>query len=440
MNAPARVLVVAHGHPELCAGGGEIAAWNQHRALNACDDFSSVFLARHDDPARLHGGTPFSGTGRADEILFHATMPDWFRFSQPDSALVWRDFRDALDTVRPDIVHFHHYVHLGLELIREVKNRNPDTPVLLTLHEYFAMCHNHGQMMKRHEDVPCERATAMDCSRCFPEHSPQDFALREGFIKSHLDLVDRFIAPSRFLAGRYIDWGIDASRIEVIENLLPPQEIAGGTGGANGAARERGDAPLRFGFFGQINHFKGVELLLEAACLLPGSLRRRCRFDIHGSGLERQSRGLRERIRAHADELGDRVRLHGSYRPADIGAMMDGTDWMVMPSRWWENSPVVILEARRAGLPVIAADIGGMAEKVDDGVTGLHFRVNSAASLAGRLREAIEGGEPMRHAFAQRMAATGDARADLERHLGLHRAFADGRAGTAGVTALRPAA
>jgi len=421
MSAPTRVLVIAHGHPDLSAGGGEVAAWNQHRALAASEDFSSVFLARHDDPSRRHGGTPFSGTNRPDEILFHATMPDWFRFSQPDGALVWRDFRDALDTVRPDIVHFHHYVHLGLELLREVKNRCPDTPILMTLHEYFAICHNHGQMMKRHDDVPCERATATDCARCFPERTRQDFALREGFIKSHLDLVDRFIAPSRFLARRYVEWGIDAARIEVIENLLAPSPPATGDRPASSQARLRDGEPMRFAFFGQVNHFKGVELLLDAAALLPEALRRRCRFDVHGSGLERQPRALRERIGARVDALGAQARLHGAYRPAAINAMMHEADWMIVPSRWWENSPVVILEARRAGLPVICADIGGMAEKIDAEVTGLHFRANQASSLAARLRKAIIGGEPMRRAFAERMAASGDPAGDLERHLAVHR-------------------
>jgi hypothetical protein len=64
-------------------------------------------------------------------------------------------------------------------------------------------------------------------------------------------------------------------------------------------------------------------------------------------------------------------------------------DWVVMPSIWWENSPVVIQEAFHHRRPVICSDIGGMAEKVQHGINGLHFRVGSAEDLADRLTEAM---------------------------------------------------
>ena len=64
---------------------------------------------------------------------------------------------------------------------------------------------------------------------------------------------------------------------------------------------------------------------------------------------------------------------------------MATVDWIVMPSIWWENSPVVIQEASCIGRPPIVSDIGGMAEKVRDGVDGLHFRAGSPEDLADRL-------------------------------------------------------
>ena len=62
---------------------------------------------------------------------------------------------------------------------------------------------------------------------------------------------------------------------------------------------------------------------------------------------------------------------------------------MIVPSTWWENSPVVIQEAFHHGRPIIASDIGGMAEKVRHGIDGLHFHAGSAESLAERLADAI---------------------------------------------------
>jgi glycosyltransferase involved in cell wall biosynthesis len=68
---------------------------------------------------------------------------------------------------------------------------------------------------------------------------------------------------------------------------------------------------------------------------------------------------------------------------------MREVDWVVVPSIWFENAPLVIQEAFAHGRPVICSDIGGMAEKVTDGVDGLHFRAGDAASLADVLGRAV---------------------------------------------------
>jgi glycosyltransferase involved in cell wall biosynthesis len=67
---------------------------------------------------------------------------------------------------------------------------------------------------------------------------------------------------------------------------------------------------------------------------------------------------------------------------------MTNLDWVVVPSVWWENSPLVIQESFHFRRPVICSDIGGMAEKVKHGVNGLHFRAGDARSLADTIRTA----------------------------------------------------
>jgi glycosyltransferase involved in cell wall biosynthesis len=69
---------------------------------------------------------------------------------------------------------------------------------------------------------------------------------------------------------------------------------------------------------------------------------------------------------------------------------MQSVDVIVTPSIWWENSPVVIQEALRNRRPIICSDIGGMAEKVRDGVDGLHFPVGNAVALASLLLQLVE--------------------------------------------------
>ena len=148
-----------------------------------------------------------------------------------------------------------------------------------------------------------------------------------------------------------------------------------------------------FGYFGQINPFKGVDILLDAAELLRKERVSNTRIRIHGN-LIGQSEQFCERLRdarAHG-----RVEYSGPYDYRAVTKLMSECDYVVVPSRWWENSPVVIQEAFAAGCPVICTGIGGMAEKVKPGVSGLHFRLGDAADLARCMIDAASDGSHRR--------------------------------------------
>jgi glycosyltransferase involved in cell wall biosynthesis len=109
---------------------------------------------------------------------------------------------------------------------------------------------------------------------------------------------------------------------------------------------------------------------------------------LFGANLEIQPLAFRERVGALLDRDGVRVTFAGSYERADIPKLMARIDWVVVPSIWWETGPIVVWEAFQNGRPVICSDIGGMSEKVTDGVDGLHFRTRDAADLARVLARA----------------------------------------------------
>ncbi|MBV9784655.1 MAG: glycosyltransferase family 4 protein [Acidisphaera sp.] len=390
-----RILMIAHGHPDLGVGGGEIAAYRQCQELRA-QGHEVLFMGRIAEPSG-HGGTVFSvrdaGLSVPDpsrqDVLFHSPDFDHFRFSQRAKWAVYKEFRSLLDRFAPEVVHFHHYVHLGLELIREVRKYSGAVPIVLTLHEYLAICNNHGQMIKTEAaKAPgrlCDRAGPADCHACYPDRSPQDFFLRERFIKSFFSLVDAFVCPSEFLLGRYAQWGIAREKLVLLENGQPaiPADTSGDTQ-AESLCR-------RFAFFGQVSELKGVPLFLDAIDALPDTLRERLAFDIHGT-LHHQSEEFRRNFAARVAASGDGVRFHGGYRPADLSTLMRRIGWVVVPSIWWENSPLVIQEAFNHGRPVICSNIGGPAEKVADGVTGLHFIAGDAGDLAERIGQAADAG------------------------------------------------
>ncbi len=144
----------------------------------------------------------------------------------------------------------------------------------------------------------------------------------------------------------------------------------------------------RFAYFGQTRPYKGLHVLLEALGLLPESRRSEIHLSIHGSGLETQAGEYRQLLHKLSKRLGDTVSFEGEYEPKDQPKLMQNVGWVVVPSIWWENSPLVIQEAFTHGRPVICSDIGGMAEKVEDGKSGLHFRTADAKNLAETIEKA----------------------------------------------------
>jgi glycosyltransferase involved in cell wall biosynthesis len=377
MSEP-RILIVSHGHPDFSLGGGEIAAhahWTELRRRGI-----EAMLVSRVSKSPGHAGVLFSARS-ADglEVLYCAPPVNHFRHTQPQGRAVYEEFRALLDRFEPTVVHFQHYAYMGLEVIREVRKYSSHVPIIMTLHEFLAICNAEGQMLKTN-GLLCQKATPLDCHLCFPTISPQDFFMRELFIKSFLGLVNLFVCPSRFLYDRYVAWGLPPEKMVVLENGQPLPY--------NPAVEESSDHPYqtRFLVLGQLSRRKGTLVLLDAVRLLPKRLRKTVRIEIHGS-VQYADDDFKLEFEKGLDGLEDTLSFCGPYRAADVDGIIRRNGWLIVPSIWWENSPLVIQEAFAAGRPVICSNIGGMAEKVTHGVNGVHFRVNSAADLAACIEE-----------------------------------------------------
>lgn len=370
-------LIISHAHPDFSKGGAEVAAHGLFTGLNQLPGWNAYLLARHgiagledrDGSFYLHRG--------AREILFKGGS-DPFYFSNRHHDEQFRQFVELLHNLRPDVVHFHHYWNVGVEWLLAVKRHCPGVPVVVTLHEYLAICLQNGQMLKSNGQL-CHRGSPALCHSCLPQYPATRLFLREHFLKSFFSQVDLFVSPSHFLKQRYVDWGLPAEKIEVREN---GQQDAGPQH-TSALAQTATDRPHnRFAYFGQINEFKGLDILLEAFAKLPEHLQSQVHLEIHGNISQYLPDAYKERLNRLLEQTRHNVRHFGPYSPEDQHKLMAGIDYLVVPSIWWENSPMVIQEAFIHGKPVICADIGGMAEKVQDKVTGLHFRARNALDLA----------------------------------------------------------
>jgi glycosyltransferase involved in cell wall biosynthesis len=386
--AQRKVLYICHNHPSVRPGGAEVYALELYAAMRRAGDFEPFLLAKGGPPmsptGRPHSGTQFGPIdGDPNQALLYT---DGYQYdslfgTMRGKEFYTRHFREFLEAVRPDVVHFQHTLFLGYDLLQEVRNTLPYAPIVYTLHEYLPICHRQGQMVRGPNNDLCLEESPRRCHECFPDVSPQDFFLRKRFIQSHLSLVDLFLAPSRFLLERYADWGVPLAKLRFEEYGRLPSPPA--------LTSEEDRPRNRFGYFGQLVPFKGVHVLLRAMHLLGREASSpRARLWVHGANLDLQPGDYQNEFTALLEGVKDSVTVVGRYSHAELPRLMARIDWVVVPSLWSENSPLVIQEAFQHGKPVLCSDVGGMAEKVIDRVSGLHFRVGDPASLAEMMRRA----------------------------------------------------
>jgi len=343
-------------------------------------------------------------------------------------------FARVLDEYRPDVLHVMHLLYLSVGCVEEAHRRG--IPVLFTLHDFWLQCARFGQRIHADGQV-CHTIDFERCGTCLagfkfaqstlerraarvvagvksvsgvdlgslaraagerlreraraptpgaPDpRAAGDFARlaqqREEDLRRRLvPCVWRFFAPSRFLAERFREWGLPEERVETLGYGLELD------GFRDLVRASRGDgAKLAIAFIGTLAPHKAPHLVLEAFALLAPELRARATLTIHGP---------KQHFPAYVADLEERAarlgaELPGTLERADVPRALARTDLLVVPSVWYENSPLTIHEARAARTPVLVSDLGGMAELVEPGRQGWRFRVGDAADLAACLERVI---------------------------------------------------
>ena len=382
MTKAGRIAVVSHAHPDLSKGGAELAAYALYQGLRAAGE-DAIFVASclEQDVCRVEpreGEFLLPREPELYDMLYHIAPPGEVQ------ALT-----RLLEAEGVTTAYFHHFLFLGLNGMQSAARSGIDC--YLTLHEYLAICLNHGQMVTRPAKALCRRSGRQVCGACFPENHGEEIDLRKARFQDAFAELKGLFSPSDFLKDRFTDWGIPPERIHVVENgiwgLDDKRALAGPRPDATG------DEVMTIGYFGQITPFKGVSVILDCVEELERARRQGkdlppIKFRIHGNlvGLEEAFVDRFERLAKRSPIL----RYAGAYANAEVVSLMQACDYVIAPSQWWENSPVVLQEAYASGCPVIASGIGGLAEKVVDGVTGLHFEVGDAQSLLKVLERAAD--------------------------------------------------
>ncbi|MBF0144867.1 MAG: glycosyltransferase family 4 protein [Magnetococcales bacterium] len=278
-----------------------------------------------------------------------------------------RKFRRFLEWEQPDIVHIHNLFPLISPAILPECGLH-GVPVVMTVHNYRLVC---PTGLHLHQGAICVRCRGGQPHQCFIHNCEGQWAKslgyalrgmaadRLGYFKRHVHL---FATLTGFQKQWLIEEGFDAARICVIPNAIdlpadPPPPTAGG-----------GDYCA---YVGRISKEKGIEVLLHAARRCP-----RVPFHLAG-GFDKDSPLVRQ--------VPENVRFLGHMTPASLVGFIRQARMVVLPSVWFEGFPMTVLEAMAQAKPVVASDVGGLGEIIDDGDNGWLFPMGDGEALAERI-------------------------------------------------------
>jgi glycosyltransferase involved in cell wall biosynthesis len=384
-----KILLISLYHPELVRGGAQQITYELFEGVKQVPGVSVTLLASVDQttPALFKSGARITGfDGRPGEFLLLSQEYD-YTWEKTSNVQIAESFREFLLLMRPDVVHFHHFLTFGIDFLTLARRVLPEAKIVFTAHEFLTICAANGHMVRRTDQSLCTRASAERCHQCLPEQPPEHYFVREMWMKTHLAVVDVFTTPSRFTIERFCAWGLDRERLVHVTN---GQELVAGRAVA-GLARGRRN---RFGFFGQLVDVKGVHVILQAVAILRAEEFTDFVVEINGENIQFATPARRAELEAFFEEeeqlpvASRNVVFNGGYHHEQLASRMARVDWCLVPSVWWEVFGLVISEAWRFGRPVIASNAGGPAERISDEVDGLLFELGDARALAAAMRRA----------------------------------------------------
>ncbi len=311
-------------------------------------------------------------------------------------------FEELLEVVKPDIAHIGHLNHLSTGIVNILHAKN--IPIIYTLHDFWLMCprgqflqSNFGkeknyQLCSGQDDSKC----ADNCYRAFftGENEENDFHYWKQWVnvrmKATYDItkkVELFIAPSKYLRNRFIsEFGIPENKIIYLDYGFPTHYLK--------PVLKYTSTSFRFGYIGTHIPAKGVNLLIEAFSKVKGDIS----LQIWG----RENNPGTAFLKALAGKCKKPIIFKGEYVNRNLAKeVFSSVDCIVVPSIWTENSPLVIHEAQACGVPVITANIGGMAEYVNHMENGLLFAHRDIDDLAIKMQYAVDNPNKMKELGAK---------------------------------------
>jgi glycosyltransferase involved in cell wall biosynthesis len=370
-----KILLVNKYH--YLRGGAERAYFDTAAILEEAGHETAFFSMRHPQ----NRSTPWERYF-VDQVEYDDDGRSFWTKLSMAARILWnfeaqRKLDRLISDFRPDVAHLHNIYHqLSPSILWTLKRRG--VPVVMTLHDYKLVSPNYNLFS---EGRIWEESRPGKYYRCVADRCVKGSFLKslvcavEAYLHRFLDSygqADVFLSPSRFLAGKFREFGWKHPIEYVPQPLLPfPDSVPGWT------ETSSSDAP--FVFVGRLSEEKGVDRAIEAMRHYRG----KSSLLIIGSGPDES------RLRALAKSLGveGRTDFLGAKYGEERERIVRLAKAVVIPSLWYENMPYVLLEALGAGRPVVASRLGGMAERIKEGVNGFLVDPGDAHAIAGGMEK-----------------------------------------------------
>lgn len=280
-----------------------------------------------------------------------------------------RMLEHLLNSEKIDVSHCHIIYHNISPSILSLLKRHK-VPTVLTLHDLKLACpayfmFNRGRICERCKGGKLYNVFIQRCIKGSSALSAIVMVERllHSILGTYEHYVDRFVVPSRFYKKKMVEWGWDPDRFVYIPNAINANVF-----------RPDFNIGKAFLYFGRLSPEKGLTTLIKAAA--------KAKVPVRIAGTGPQTTILKKVI----DETHSDTTFLGYLTGEDLHDAIRSARATVLPSEWYENAPMSILESYGIGKPVIGASIGGIPEMIREGVTGITFKSGSVESLAGALR------------------------------------------------------
>jgi len=320
-------------------------------------------------------------------------------------------FKKYLLKEKPDIVHFFHLARLSASAVDVC--RDLGIPTVLTPTDFWFICPT--AQLRLPDNRPCfgPDQAGVNCLRHLASVSQppkiqgllrrlpdwclrillglikngvkfdgvytprlRAFAKRSGFLKQRMNQINKIAIPTQLMGNLLAQNGLDTRRTFHLPfglNLAYAD-----------TARKTPGRILRLGYIGTLAEYKGVHVLLQAIKLLPG-----LPIEIKVYGKLNDYPDYVETLKEISKD-DPRIEFCGTFPNSQIGSIFSNLDALVVPSLWYENSPLVIYSAQSAHCPVIASNMGGMSEVIEHGKNGLLFEAGNVPELASIMKVLLE--------------------------------------------------